>query len=241
MSLTNVKHIFLKELRSFFNSPVAYIVIVVFLVILGWFFTSNLFIANVSSLRTLFEMTPFLLLFFAPAITMRLISEEKKSGTLELLITRPVRESEIIFGKFLAAWALYFFTLLPTLIYFVTVSMIGKLDIGVVLGGYAGLFFMGAVFLSVRVFGSSITENQVVAFIVSFLIVFALFMLDKVLFYMGGLGGVVVSVFQYLSIDYHFSNIERGVVDTRDIVYYVSAVTIALSAGTTVLQRRRWV
>ena len=117
MNWANVRHIFARELRSFFNSPVAYIVIVVFLVILGWFFTSNLFIANISTLRTVFEMTPFLLLFFAPAITMRLISEEKKSGTLELLITKPVKEFEIIAGKFLAAWALYFFTLLPTLCY----------------------------------------------------------------------------------------------------------------------------
>ena len=238
MSLSNVKHIFLKELRSFFNSPVAYIVMVVFLVILGWFFTSNLFIANLSSLRTVFEMTPFLLLFFAPAITMRLISEEKKSGTLELLITKPVKESEIILGKFLASWALYFFTLLPTFCYYITVSFIGRLDFGSVVGGYLGLLFVGAVFLAVSVFGSSITENQVVAFIVSFLIVFGLFMLDKVLFY---LPNDVVSTLEYISIDYHFSNIERGVIDTRDLVYYTSAVTIALVAGTTVLQRRRWV
>lgn len=238
MTLRNVKHIFLKELRSFFNSPVAYIVTVVFLVILGWFFTSNLFIANLSTLRTVFEMTPFLLLFFAPAITMRLISEEKKSGTLELLITRPVRESEIVVGKFLASWALYLFALLPTFCYYVTVSAVGSLDLGAVAGGYLGLLFVGAVFLAVSVFGSSITENQVVAFIVSFLIVFALFMLDKVLFY---LPAGFVSVFEYLSIDYHFSNIERGVVDTRDLVYYASAVTVSLVAATSVLQRRRWV
>ncbi len=238
MSPSIVKHIFLKELRSFFNSPVAYIVMLVFLVILGWFFTSNLFIANLSSLRTVFEMTPFLLLFFAPAITMRLISEEKKAGTLELLITKPVKESEIILGKFLASWALYFFTLLPTFCYYVTVSLIGRLDIGAVVGGYLGLLFVGAVFLAVSMFGSSITENQVVAFIVSFLIVFGLFMLDKVLFY---LPNNVVSTLEYISIDYHFANIERGVIDTRDIVYYVSAVTIALVAGTAVLQRRRWV
>ena len=238
MSAQNIKNVFLKELRSFFNSPVAYIVIVVFLVILGWFFTSNLFIANISTLRTVFEMTPFLLLFFAPAITMRLISEEKKSGTLELLITKPVRESEIIVGKFLASWALYFFALLPTLCYYVTVSSLGKLDLGAVIGGYAGLLLVGAVFLAVSVFGSSITENQVVAFIVSFLIVFGLFMLDKVLLY---LPGNVVPALEYLSIDYHFSNIVRGVVDTRDLVYYASAVTVSLAAATSVLQRRRWV
>lgn len=238
MSFANIRYIFMKELRSFFNSPVAYIVIVVFLVILGWFFTSNLFIANLSSLRTVFEMTPFLLLFFAPAITMRLISEEKKTGTLELLITKPVKEHEIIVGKFLAAWTLYFFALLPTLCYYLTVSVIGKLDAGAVAGGYLGLLAVGAVFLAVSVFGSSITENQVVAFIVSFMIVFGLFMLDKILFY---LPGWAVSTLEYVSIDYHFSNIERGVIDTRDVIYYLSAVTIALLAGTVVLQRRRWV
>jgi len=237
MNFKNIKHIFLKELKSFFNSPVAYIVIVVFLVILGYFFTSNLFIANISSLRTVFEMTPFLLLFFAPAITMRLISEEKKSGTLELLITKPVTESEIIVGKFLAAWMLYFFTLLPTLCYYITVSLIGSLDLGPVIGGYLGLLFVGAVFLAISVFGSSITENQVVAFIVSFLIVFGLFMLDKVLFY---LPSSLATPLEYLSVDYHFSNIARGVIDSRDIIYYFSAIGFSLLLGSVVLQRRRW-
>lgn len=237
MTFTNIKYIFRKELRSFFNSPVAYIVIVVFLVILGWFFTSNLFIANISSLRTVFEMTPFLLLFFAPAITMRLISEEKKSGTLELLTTKPVEEYEIIAGKFLAAWALFFFTLLPTLCYYVTLSFIGKLDAGPVIGGYLGLLLVGAVFLSISVFGSSITENQVVAFIVSFLIVFCLFMLDKVLFY---LPSGLATLFEYISIDYHFSNIARGVIDSRDIIYYLSAIGFSLLLGTIALQKRRW-
>jgi len=237
MNIANIKYIFLKELKSFFNSPVAYIVIVVFLVILGWFFMSNLFVANISSLRTVFEMTPFLLLFFAPAITMRLISEEKKSGTLELLITKPVKESEIIAGKFLAAWTLYFFTLLPTLCYYITVALIGTLDIGPVIGGYLGLFFVGAVFLAVSVFGSSITENQVVAFIISFLIVFALFMLDKVLFY---LPSYLATTFEYISVDYHFANIARGVIDSRDLIYYISAIGFSLFMGTIVLQKRRW-
>ncbi len=237
MSPANVKTIYAKELRSFFNSPVAYIVIVVFLVILGWFFTSNLFVANIASLRTVFEMTPFLLLFFAPAITMRLISEEKKTGTLELLITKPVRESEIIVGKFLAAWTLYAFTLLPTLCYYFLVSAIGHLELGPVLGGYLGLLLVGAVFLAVSIVGSALTENQVVAFIVSFLIVFSLFMLDKVLIY---LPSSLASVFEYVSVDYHFTNIARGVIDTRDVIYYASAVTFLLLVGTSVLQKRRW-
>jgi len=238
MNFDNIKHIFQKELRSFFNSPVAYIVIVVYLVILGWFFTSNLFINNLATLRTVFEMTPFLLLFFAPAMTMRLISEEKKAGTLELLITKPIQESEIIVGKFLAAWTLYFFTLLPTLCYTISVGLLGSLDIGSVLGGYLGLLLVGGVFIAISVFGSSVTENQVVAFIVSLFIVFVLFMLDKVLFY---LPSAVANVLEYVSIDYHFSNIARGVIDSRDLIYYASAVGFSLYLATAVLQKRRWV
>jgi ABC-2 type transport system permease protein len=237
MSLSGIKYVFQKELRSYFNSPVAYIVIVVFLVILGWFFTSSIFIANISSLRTVFETTPFLLLFFAPAITMRLISEEKKSGTLELLLTKPVKEYEIILGKFLAAWVLFFFTILPTLSYYVTISLLGTLDIGPVIGGYLGLLFVGAVFLGIGVFGSSITENQVVGFIVSFLIVFILFMLDKILLYVPA---SLASILEYLSIDYHFSNIARGVIDSRDVLYYLSAIVFTLLLGTVSLQKRRW-
>jgi ABC-2 type transport system permease protein len=237
MSFSGIKYVFQKELRSYFNSPVAYIVIVVFLVILGWFFTSSIFIANISSLRTVFETTPFLLLFFAPAITMRLISEEKKSGTLELLLTKPVKEYEIILGKFLAAWILFFFALLPTLSYYVSISLLGTLDIGPVIGGYLGLLFVGAVFLAIGVFGSSITENQVVGFIVSFLIVFILFMLDKILLYVPT---YLASILEYLSIDYHFSNIARGVIDSRDLLYYLSAVVFTLLLGTVSLQKRRW-
>lgn len=237
MSVTNIRSIFLKELRSYFNSPVAYIVMVVFLAMLGWFFTNNLFLANLSTMRVVFNMTPFLLLFFAPAITMRLISEEKKSGTLELLLTKPVQEYEIVTGKFFAAWSLFLLSLAPTFAYYLTVALLGSLDIGPVIGGYLGLFFVGAVFIAVSVFGSSLSENQVVAFIVSFLIVFVLFILDKVLFYMPA---AIASILEYLSIEYHFSNIERGVIDTRDIIYYVSMIIVALSLGTIMVQKRRW-
>lgn len=237
MKFANIKYIFQKELRSFFNSPIAYIVIVVYLTILGWFFVSNLFLNNMSTLRTVFEMTPFLLLFFAPAMTMRLISEEKKSGTIELLFTKPIKEYEIVTGKFLAAWVLYFFTLLPTLCYYITITMIGTLDTGAVIGGYLGLLLVGAVFLGVSVFGSALTENQVIAFIVSLFIVFALFMLDKILFY---LPTQIAIVLEYLSVDYHFSNIARGVIDTRDIVYYFSMIGFSLLLATNVLQKRRF-
>jgi ABC-2 type transport system permease protein len=235
--MDNIKTIFQKELRSYFDSPIAYVVIVVFLVILGWFFTSGLFLANVASLRTVFETAPFLLLFFGPAITMRLISEEKKSGTIELLSTKPLRDHEIIIGKFLASWMLYLIALIPTLLYYLSISMIGSLDMGPVVGGYLGLLLVGGVFLSVGVLGSTLTENQVVAFILSFLLVFILFILDKILLFVPG---SLASIFEYLSIDYHFSNIARGVIDTRDIIYYFSAIGLMLYLSTVILSKRRW-
>ncbi|MBI5214234.1 MAG: ABC transporter permease subunit [Ignavibacteriae bacterium] len=237
MNLTNIKYIFLKELRSYFNSAIAYIVIVGFLAILGWFFTTNLFLMNMSSLRVVFEITPFLLLFFGPLITMRLLSEEMKTGTLELLMTKPIREHEIVIGKFLSAWALFFFTLLPTISYYITVALLGRLDLGPVIGGYLGLMFVGGVFISVSMLGSSLSENQITSAIVSFIIVFGLFMLDKVLYVVPP---YLATVLEYMSIDYHFSNIARGVIDTRDLIYYLSMISFSLMLGSFALQRKRW-
>src|SRR5512143_1501398 len=145
IDVQNVLPIFRREIRSYFNSPVAYVVIVVFLAIIGWFYTNNLFLMNVASMRVVFELVPLVYLFFVPAITMRLLAEEKKTGTLELLTTHPVRDTEIILGKFLAAWTLLAVTLLPTLCYLITFLMIGTIDMGPVLTGYLGLLLMGAV------------------------------------------------------------------------------------------------
>ncbi len=237
MNLTMINYIFLKELRSYFNSAIAYIVIVGFLGILGWFFTTNLFLMNMSSLRVVFEITPFLLLFFGPLITMRLLSEEMKTGTLELLMTKPIREHEIVIGKFLSAWALFFFTLLPTLSYYITVALLGRLDIGPVIGGYLGLMFVGGVFISVSMLGSSLSENQITSAMISFFIVFSLFMLDKVLYVVPP---YLATILEYMSIDYHFANIARGVIDTRDLIYYLSMISFSLMLGSVALQRKRW-
>ncbi len=237
MAFSNILTIFRREIRSYFNSPVAYVVIVVFLAIVGWFFTSNLFVANVASLRVMFELVPWVYLFFIPAITMRLLAEEKKSGTLELLTTKPVRDVEIVLGKFLAAWALLAATLLPTLIYLVTIMTLGSVDIGPVLTGYLGLLLMGAVYIAVGLLASSLTENQIVAFIVGFLVILGLFMLDKVLIYVPeGL----VSVFEFIGIDYHYSNIARGVIDSRNLIYFGSLLGFSLMLSTVSLERRKW-
>ncbi len=236
----NFRHagtIFRKELRSYFNSAVAYVVIVVFLAIIGWFYTSNLFLSNVASLRLMFNLVPAVFLFVVPAITMRLLAEEKKSGTIEFLSTKPLHDAEIIVGKFLAAWALIGIALLPTLIYYGTIASIGTIDNGPVIGGYIGLMLMAAVYVAVGLLASSLTDNQIVAFIVGFLFVFILFMLDKILIYVPEF---TASVFEFLGVDYHFSNIARGVIDSRDIIYFMSIIGFSLYLSVISLQRRNW-
>ncbi|MGA9115543.1 MAG: ABC transporter permease [Bacteroidota bacterium] len=236
-ALRMILPIFRRELRSYFHSPIAYVVIVVFLAIVGWFFTQNLFLDNVASLRMVFELVPLVFLFFAPAITMRLLAEERKSGTLELLATKPVRDGEIVAGKFLAAWALLAAALVPTLLYLVTMLFIGDIDPGPVVTGYLGLLLAGGVYLSLGLLASSFTENQIVAFILGFLFCFALFMADKVLPYLPeGVGSTV----EFLGVDYHFSSIARGVIDTRNIVYFATVMTLALLFSTLSLERRKW-
>ena len=237
LRLSNVGPIFRRELRSSFNSPVAYVVIVVFLAIVGWFFTSNLFLSNVASLRVVFELVPLVFLFFAPAVTMRLLAEEKKSGTFELLATMPVRDIEIVLGKFFAAWTLLTAALAPTLIYLLTLEVLGTPDLGPVVTGYLGLLLMGGVYIAVGLFASSLTENQIVAFIIGFLIMLALFLADKVLIYAPE---GFASTLEYLAIDYHFANIARGVIDSRNIVYFGSVLGFSLLLTTVSLERRKW-
>jgi ABC-2 type transport system permease protein len=226
-----------KELRSFFDSPIAYIVITIFLLITGWFFFSDLFLINQASMRNLFGIVPFIFMFFVPAVTMRLISEEKRSGTIEVLLTLPVRDHEIILGKFLAGLILICVAVVLTFVYTFTLSGLGDLDFGSVVAGYIGLIFLGATYLSIGVFTSSLTQNQIVAFITSFVIIFALFMLDKVLMFMPGF---LVSFLEYLSVDYHFSNIARGVIDSRDVIYYLSIIFLFLFLAVRALESRKW-
>lgn len=235
--MQNIKTIYLKELKSYFNSPVAYIVMIVFLAIVGWFFTSSLFTNNVSSMRAMFDIVPFVFLFFIPAITMRSFSEEKKQGTIELLLTKPVTDTELVVGKFLSALMLTLITLLPTLVYFIVMLFIGSMDIGSSIGGYLGLVLLSAVYIGIGIFMSSLTENQVVAFISSFLVMFILFMLGKLLMQVSpGL----VSAVEYISTDYHFSNISRGVIDSRDIIYYAAMITLTIFLTKTSIESRKW-
>jgi hypothetical protein len=236
-SLSNTNTIFRKELRSYFNSAVAYVVIVVFLAIVGWVYTSSMFLINVASLRLMFEWIPLVFLFVVPAITMRLLAEEKKAGTIELLTTKPLHDWEIVAGKFFAAWMLIALALLPTLIYYITVAFLGDIDNGPVIGGYIGLLLMAGVYIAVGLLASSLTENQIVAFIVGLLLMFALFLMDKVLIFVPDF---MTSVVEYLGIDFHFSNIARGVIDTRDVVYFLSVLGFSLYLSVVSLGRRKW-
>ncbi|HTX19960.1 MAG TPA: ABC transporter permease [Bacteroidota bacterium] len=234
---SNVGPIFRKELRSYFNSAVAYVVIVVFLSIVGWFFTSSLFLINLASMRTMFEVVPVVFLFIIPAITMRLLSEEKKSGTIELLTTKPLSDTEIVLGKFFAAWVLVGIAMVPTLLYYITLSSLGSIDNGPVVGGYFGLMLMAGVYVAIGLFASSLTDNQVIAFILGFVFVFALYMFDKVLFY---LPEWMTTTVEFVGIDYHLSSIARGVIDSRDIIYFVSMLVFTLLLSVASLQRRNW-
>jgi ABC-2 type transport system permease protein len=236
-SWNNIQTISRRELQSYFNSAIAYVVLVVFLAIIGWFHTSNLFLANIATMRLMFELVPLVFLFVVPAITMRLLSEEKKSGTIELLTTKPLHDYEIVFGKFLAAWALVGVGLLLTLVYYLTITSIGKIDNGPVLGGYFGLMLTAGVYVAIGLFASSLTENQVIAFIIGFVFVFVLFMLDKILIYVPE---SLASIVEFLGIDYHFSNIARGVIDTRDAMYFLSLIGFMLYLTVLSLGRRKW-
>ncbi|RPI05105.1 MAG: ABC transporter [Ignavibacteriae bacterium] len=235
--LSNIGTIFKKEIRSYFNSAVAYVVMVVFLAIVGWMYTSSMFLINVASLRMMFELIPLVFLFLVPAITMRLLAEEKKAGTIELLATKPLHDWEIVTGKFLAAWALIGIALLPTLVYYITVAFLGEIDNGPVIGGYLGLMLMAGVFVAIGLLASSVTENQIVAFIVGLLLMFVFYMLDKVLIFVPDF---MTSVVEYLGIDFHFSNIARGVIDSRDIIYFVSLLGFTLYCSVVSLERRKW-
>lgn len=223
--MQHVTHIFKKELKDYFVSPIAYIVISIFLLVTGWFFFMSFFLNGQASLRSFFALLPFTFAFVIPAVTMRLFSEEISIGSYEILMTLPVSFSDIILGKFLAGTAFVAAMLLPTLSYPICISFVGNLDWGPVIGGYIGALCLGAAYTAVGVFASSLTRNQIIAFIIGLLICFALTLIDKMLFF---LPPAVVKVVGYIGADFHFQNISKGIVDTRDILYFVSVVFLSL-------------
>lgn len=208
-----------RELKAYFDSPTAYVVLSIFLLITGWFFSTNLFLQDRATLRTLFDLAPMVFLFFIPAITMGTFAEERRSGTIELLFSLPVRDWQVIAGKTLAPLILTGVALAFTFFHALTVSLLGDLDFGATVGGYLGLSLFALAAVSIGLFASSLTRNQIVAFIIAFTVIFVLYMLDKVTVFVPGF---LAGILEYLSLDYHYQNLLRGVIDTRDVLYYLS-------------------
>ena len=239
--------IFKKEIRSFLSSLIAYVVIIVFLLIVGlftWVFADgNILAQGYSSLDTLFFMAPWIFIFLISAITMRSFSEEINQGTFEILSTKPITDFQIILGKYLAAVCLVAFSVLPTLLYFYSVYQLGlpkgNIDMGATWGSYIGLILLGGCYASIGIFSSAATSNQIVAFVLGMFLCF--------FFYVGfqqisnlSLFGSWDSFVQNLGIQYHYDSISRGVVDSRDLVYFGSLISFFLGLTYIVLDSRKW-
>jgi ABC-2 type transport system permease protein len=236
--LPNAWAITRKEVASYFNSPVAYIVVTIFLLLIGsLYFFLRLFLYNEASLRGLFEMAPWAFVFFGPAVSMRLIAEEKKSGTVEVLLTMPVRDWEVVLGKFFGALFLLMVGVALTGFYAITVAALGDVDPGPVAGGYLGLFLLGATFTAIGLLASAWTSNQIIAFVVSLAICLALWLLYDLRAYMPSGAAAIV---EYVSVASHHRNLARGVIDLRDLIYYASVIGLCLYLTKEALASRKW-
>ncbi len=236
-----------KEINEFFSSITGYIVLTVFLLATGlfmWVFPGqyNVMDSGYATLNTLFTLAPWIFLFLVPAVTMRMIADEKKSGTMELLLTRPITDMQIVTAKYFSAIILVLLALIPTLIYFFSVYYLGNpqgsIDVGGTTGSYIGLFFLAAIYSAIGVFASSLTNNQIIAFIIAVIISF--------FFYMGFdfLGSMTIfsSIDTFiidLGINSHYKSMSRGVIDTRDIIYFVSVVVVFLYLTKSIVQSRK--
>lgn len=227
-----------RELASYFASPLGYIVIGMFLLLVGFlvFFPFAFLVVRKASLQPMFNAISWLLPLVSAAISMRTFAEEKRTGTLELLITLPVREWEVIFGKFLGALGLLAIAIACTITYPLAISRMGELDWGPVLGGYIGLLLGGASYVAFGVMVSSFTKDQITAFFVAFIVGAVFFMMNKALIFFGA----AAPYLEYLCPDYHFTSIARGVIDARNVVYFLSVICVCLLATARSLDSRRW-
>jgi len=240
--------IFRKEIRSFFSSLTGYIVIIVFLLINGlfmWVFPGewNIFDSGYAGLDTLFFISPWIFLFLVPAVTMRMIAEEKHLGTIELIYSRPITERSIVYGKYFASVCLVLLALLPGLIYYSSVYQLGEspgnLDKGGTLGSFIGLFLLASVYASAGIFASSLTDNQVIAFILAVLICFVLFMGFDSIAYLPGLRKLDEFVIR-LGINEHYKSISRGVIDIKDVTYFLVIILLFNEGTRFYLLSRKW-
>ncbi len=226
-----------KELGDYFGSLNAYVISTVFLLITGWFFTSNIFLLNYADLRTVFELFPFLFLFLIPALTMGSFTEERRDGTIELLFTMPISDFDLIVGKFLSAFLFIVFLLIFTLSYPITLAILGNPDNGQIISGYIAVLCLAGVFISVGICVSSFSSNQVVSFIVTFLILFFLFIIDKFAPILPFKAGKILTKIAVMP---KYYDMLKGVIDTTDIIYYITVILIFLGITQYSLERRHW-
>lgn len=240
--------LYLKELKSYLSSLLGYIFIGVFLIVAGlfiWVFPNinNVLYSGLADLQGLFNMSKFLFLFLVPAITMRSFAEERRGGTIELLLTKPLSDIQIILAKFFSSLTLLIIALLPTLVYIITVhnlgSTPGNIDMGSTWGSYLGLVLLGSTFIAVGLFSSSLTNNQIIAFIVSAPLCFILYFGFEFIYSFEALGSFGYFV-KTIGIDHHYASISKGVIDSRDILYFFSMIFFFLLGTRIVLLSRKW-
>ena len=237
-----------KEINSFFSTVVGYIVIMVFLTansLFLWIFPGELNVleSGYATIDTLFIIAPWVFLFLVPAVTMRMFSEERKTGTIELLLTRPLSDLQIISAKFLAGLILVLFSLLPCLVYFISVYLlgnpVGNIDTGGTWGSFIGLFFLAGIYVSIGIFASSLTDNQIIAFILSLILCFFFFIgfesLSSIPIFQS-----IDHVIMNLGINEHYKSMSRGVIDSRDMVYFTVVMVLFLVFTKMSMQSRRW-
>ncbi|GET33480.1 ABC transporter permease [Prolixibacter bellariivorans] len=237
--MTKIWTIARRELQSFFDSLTAYIMLVAFLGFSGfftWISGNDVFFIGQASLQSFFSIAYWTLFFFIPALTMRQLAEERKTGTLEMLLTKPISDWQIVVGKFLSTLILIVIALLLTFPYYFTVWSLGPIDQGAVILGYVGLILMSSAYISIGLFASSVTNNQIVAFLMALIIGIFFHVIFGIL--ASSLTGEAGSVFDYLSMSTHFSAISRGVIDSRDIIYFLSIVIMGLMGSEASLAKR---
>ena len=224
-----------KELMTYFYTPIAYIVITAFLIVTGFFFFKDFFYFNQAEMRGFFQFLPLVLTLVVPAITMRLFAEEIHSGTIETLMTLPVTMIEAVVGKFLASTAFVSIMLAPTLIYLITIVIVGSPDPGPIIGGYLGSILLAGTYSAVGILTSSLGRNQIIAFIGGLAACFFLWLVDKITIFLPTKLGFL----EYLGTDFHFRNISRGIIDSRDLIYFISIIVISILLTTKILDDRR--
>jgi len=232
--------IFEKEFSSYFNSPIAYVLLVVFLVFQGWWFFwfRPFFVFEAAEMREFFGILPFVFLFIIPAMSMRLWAEERRTGTIELLLTLPFRDHEVILGKFLASVAFLAVALVLSLPVYFVISYVGDPDPGPVIASYLAALLMGAAYLAIGLFASALTKNQIVAFIIALVISMGLYLVGYAAQVSGLLTETLSNVLSYAGLGVHYESMSRGVVDSRDIIYYLSVIGIFLFLNARVLAGR---